>query len=118
MKKVTIPLSAYSNQPTYTLIEAARRTVYVDGQATSDKVTAYTVLIRYQPVEIRVADDGNIVDPADVTRRVEAGNPMQVALEGCLLTINPVSQYALTMRGTADKLVVHRDKEQRQANNS
>lgn len=106
MKRVQLSLSAYCGQNTFPLIECARRKVYEKGQPTDDEVSVYTALIKYQPIEIRIGDDGKSIDAAEVIKRVEAGNPIQVSFENCILTVLPVSEYAIKMGGTADKVIV------------
>ena len=107
MRNITIALESYTNTKEFELLEVSRRKQYVDGEATDNFDTVYKVLINYEPTEIRVSDDGKIMQDADkVHDYVQGGVPLRVSFEKCKIMVSPKSQYELAVRGSAVKAII------------
>lgn len=66
-------------------MEVSRRKQYKDGEVTDSFDTVYKVLINYEPIEIKVDDNGSIIKQSDaVIAYKEAGTPLKVSFENCL----------------------------------
>lgn len=111
MRNITIALESYTSIKEFELLEVSRRKQYVDGEATDSFDTVYKVLINYEPTEVRIADDGKIMQRADeILEYVQGGVPLKVSFEKCKVTISPKSQYELAIRGNATKATILADK--------
>lgn len=111
MRNITIALESYTTIKEFELLEVSRRKQYVDGEATDNFDTVYKVLINFEPTEVRVDDDGKVMQRADeIHDFVQGGVPLRVTFEKCKLTISPKSQYELAIRGNAVKVNIHIDK--------
>lgn len=107
MRNITSTLESFTQVNTFELLEVSQRKQYINGEATDTMDTVYKVLINYEPTEIRIADDGGICkDAHKVLAYVQAGTPLKVSFENCMITIYPKSQYELAVRGTASKAIV------------
>ncbi|AGN24529.1 hypothetical protein K0810_06330 [Erysipelothrix rhusiopathiae] len=107
MRNITSTLESYTSLSHFELLEVSRRKQYIGGEATDTFDTVYKALINYEPTEIRVEDDGKIMqDASKVISYVQAGTPLKVSFEDCLITISPKSQYELGIRGVASKATI------------
>lgn len=104
MKKMTINLEAFTKYEEFELLDVSRRKQYKDGEATENFDTVYQTLINYEPIDIRINDDGAIAEQADLVRASrQDGEPLLISFDNCLITVSPKSQYELAVRGTAQK---------------
>lgn len=104
MRNLTLPLENYTVNDEFELLEVSRRRQYLNGEPTETFDTVYKVLISYEPIEVRIADEGSPVSAEKVLAYTQAGQPLKVSFEGGMISISPKSQYELSVRGTASKI--------------
>ncbi|CAM3630049.1 hypothetical protein [Erysipelothrix anatis] len=104
MRRLNTTLSLFTNANEFELLEVSRRKQFIDGEATDVFDSIYKILLNYEPVEIRVHDDGAIADKADVVNSYrQQGNPLLISFEDCQISVSPKTQYELRIYGTANK---------------
>lgn len=104
MRNLQISLSSYCTSNEFELLEVSRRRRYRDGEPIEKYDTVYKALINYEPTEIKIEGETDILQEADkVIAYVQAGRPLKVVFTDCSITVFPKSQYELAIRGTASK---------------
>lgn len=112
MRNMTINLQALSLNTSFDLLEVSLRKRYINGEVTDDFDTVYKALVNYEPIEIKVNENGaNFQDSDSVIAHKHAGSPLKVSFENCIISVSPKSQYELMIRGTADKANVAKPKQ-------
>jgi hypothetical protein len=104
MRNLTLPLEIYSQNKEFDLLEVSRKRHYEGGEVTDKFYTSYKTLINYEPTEVRIEDEGSPVSPEKVLAFMQAGQPLKVSFDNAMITINPKSQYELSVRGTAARI--------------
>lgn len=107
MRTLNTTLSLFTNANEFELLEVSRRKQFIDGEATDVFDSIYKILLNYEPVEIRVHDDGAIAEKADVVNSYrQQGNPLLISFEDCQISVSPKTQYELRIYGTAKKAIL------------
>lgn len=107
MRVLNTTLESFTNFTEFELLEVSRRKQFKDGKAVEIFDTVYKVLINYEPVEIRVHDDGSIAEKADTVNSYrQLGEPLLISFENCQISISPKSQYELMIRETAQRAIL------------
>lgn len=112
MKKIMVNLKVFTQNNSFDLLEVSQRKRFINGEASTEYDTVYKVLINFEPIEIKINDDGAIMNEAEtVTAYKQSGTPLKASFDNCLISISPKNQYELMVRGTADKATVTKPKQ-------
>lgn len=112
MRNLNINLKSYSQSNSFDLLEVTQRKKFINGEVSNEYDTVYKVLINYEPIEIKVNDDGAITREAEtVAAYKQSGTPLKATFENCQIIISPKNQYELMIRGTAEKAIVAKPKQ-------
>lgn len=68
MRNMVINLEAFTNYEEFELLDVSRRKQFKNGEATDIFDTVYQTLINYEPIDIRISDDGAIAEQVDLVR--------------------------------------------------